>query len=74
MHDDSTLQAYSIIPVSHPTDSEYVVNFRVVKVPLQESEVRKELQEFQERDSRNVWEQVDSLIQRSAPPSKDSLL
>ena len=54
VHDDSILQAYFIIPVSYPIDSGYVINFRVLEVPLQESEVKEKLQELQKRDSRNV--------------------
>ena len=68
LSDDSILEACTIMPTFSPTPCGYNVSWVVTVMPLEESEVKKELQRLQEMDSRNVCQQLDSLMwkERSA--------
>ncbi len=59
--DDSILEACTIMPTIHSTDRGYDVEWLVAIMPLQESDVRKELRRLQEMDPRSLCEQLDSL-------------
>ena len=62
--EDFVLEACTVMPTIQWTTRGYNVTWRVSVMPLQESEVKKELQRLQKADSKNVCEQLDSLAWR----------